>query len=547
MLARETHYGVPPARRKKHEKPLSNYREEDPAHAIKLLRFQSAARLPERIMSRLPLVLVIDDEVRSVEALERILEDDFTVKKATSVREAEAILAEEAVQAVLCDQRMPGTSGVEFLKTVRERWPDVVRMIISGYTDAEDIIQGVNEAGIYQYVTKPWHPESLMLTLKNAVRLYDLQRQNQLLAVELKMSSNRAEKIVVSRKEGLREHYAEDGIVRDGQSPMNAVCDRMRRVAPYSVSVLITGESGTGKELIARALHYNSLRWNKPFVVENCAALPDELLESELFGHRRGAFTGAVEEHTGLFERADGGTIFLDEIGEISPAFQAKLLRVLQEGEIRPVGGRQTRNVDVRVIAATNRDLEADVQAGRFREDLYYRLATVSIHLPPLRERRMDIPVIALTLLEKAQKQFGKPVKGLSGEAIECLKAYNWPGNVRELQNEIQHLLVMGPEGGTIGAEYLSRRILQASPSGGDTAKPDLTVANLEGTLHERVELIEACILRESLIRHRWNKSRAAKELGLSRVGLRAKLERYGLEKIEGLPVNSLKQSTSRL
>jgi two-component system response regulator HupR/HoxA len=498
-------------------------------------------------MSRLPLVLVIDDEVRSVEALERILEDDFTVKKATSVREAEAILAEEAVQAVLCDQRMPGTSGVEFLKTVRERWPDVVRMIISGYTDAEDIIQGVNEAGIYQYVTKPWHPESLMLTLRNAVRLYDLQRQNQLLAVELKMSSNRAEKIVVARKEGLREHYAEDGIVRDAQSPMNAVCDRMRRVAPYSVSVLITGESGTGKELIARALHYNSLRWNKPFVVENCAALPDELLESELFGHRRGAFTGAVEEHTGLFERADGGTIFLDEIGEISPAFQAKLLRVLQEGEIRPVGGRQTRNVDVRVIAATNRDLEADVQAGRFREDLYYRLATVSIHLPPLRERRMDIPVIAMTLLEKAQKQFGKPVKGLSGEAIECLKAYNWPGNVRELQNEIQHLLVMGPEGGTIGAEYLSRRILQASPSGGDTGKPDLTVANLEGTLHERVELIEACILRESLIRHRWNKSRAAKELGLSRVGLRAKLERYGLEKIEGLPVNSLKQSTSRL
>ena len=498
-------------------------------------------------MSRLPLVLVIDDEVRSVEALERILEDDFTVMKATSLPDAETILAGEAVQAVLCDQRMPGLTGVEFLKTVRERWPDVVRMIISGYTDAEDIIQGVNEAGIYQYVTKPWQPESLRLTLQNAVRLYELQRQNQLLAVELKMSSNRAEKIIVSRKEGLRQHYhADDGIVRGADSPMNAVCDRMRRVAPYSVSVLITGESGTGKELIARALHYNSLRWNKPFVVENCAALPDELLESELFGHRRGAFTGAVDEHTGLFERADGGTIFLDEIGEISPAFQAKLLRVLQEGEIRQVGGRQTRNVDVRVIAATNRDLEADVEAGRFREDLYYRLATVSIHLPPLRERRMDIPVIALTLLDKAQKQLGKLANGLSPEAIECLKAYNWPGNVRELQNEIQHLLVMGPEGGTIGAEHLSRRILRASPAG-STAKPDLTFAALDGTLHERIEVIEASILRESLIRHRWNKSRAAKELGLSRVGLRAKLERYGLEKIEGLPVNPPKQSSSRL
>ncbi len=267
---------------------------------------------------------------------------------------------------------MPGMSGVEFLKIVRERWPDVVRMIISGYTDAEDIIQGVNEAGIYQYVTKPWQPDSLALTLKNAVRLYKLQRENELLAIELKMSSNRAEKVVASRRQGLRETCeSDDGIVRDRNSPMNDVCARMRRVAPYDISVLITGESGTGKELIARALHYNSLRWNKPFVVENCAALPDELLESELFGHRRGAFTGAVEDHVGLFQRADGGTVFLDEIGEVSPSFQAKLLRVLQESEIRPVGGRQTRKIDVRVIAATNRDLEDEVSAGRFREDLY--------------------------------------------------------------------------------------------------------------------------------------------------------------------------------
>jgi two-component system, NtrC family, response regulator HupR/HoxA len=496
-------------------------------------------------MSTLPSVLVIDDELRSVEALERILEDDFEVMKATSVREAEAILAEEAIQVVLCDQRMPGVTGVEFLKTVRERWPDVVRMIISGYTDAEDIIQGINEAGIYQYVTKPWQPESLTLTLKNAVRLYELQRQNDLLAIELKMSSSRAEKIIVTRRQGLREHYQfEDGIVRDKESPMNAVCDRMRRIAPYDISVLIMGESGTGKELIARALHYNSLRWNKPFVVENCAALPDELLESELFGHRRGAFTGAVDEHIGLFQRADGGTIFLDEIGEVSPAFQSKLLRVLQEGEIRPVGGRQTRTVDVRVIAATNRDLETEVQAGRFREDLYYRLATVSIRVPPLRERRADITVIAKTLLDKAQKQLGKAVNGLSQEAIECLKTYNWPGNVRELQNEIQHLLVMGPEGAVIGAEHLSRRILQALPRE-DAAAADLSIANLEGTLRERIETLEACILRESLIRHRWNKSRAAKELGLSRVGLRAKLERYGLEKIEGLPVAPAKKYAS--
>ncbi len=491
----------------------------------------------------LPPVLVIDDEVRSVEALERILEDDFDVKKATSVREAEAILADEAIQVVLCDQRMPGMSGVDFLKIVRERWPDVVRMIISGYTDAEDIIQGVNEAGIYQYVTKPWQPDSLTLTLKNAVRLYKLQRENELLAVELKMSSNRAEKVVAGRRQGLRETYhGDDGIVRDQASPMNDVCARMRRVAPFDISVMITGESGTGKELIARALHYNSLRWNKPFVVENCAALPDELLESELFGHRRGAFTGAIEDHVGLFQRADGGTVFLDEIGEVSPSFQAKLLRVLQEGEIRPLGGRQTRNVDVRVIAATNRDLEAEVEAGRFREDLFYRMATVSIHLPPLRERRMDIPVIASALLEKAQKQLGKSVQGLSPEATECLKTYDWPGNVRELQNEIQQILIMGPSGGVIGAEHLSRRVLQASPRIQAAPDKETSLAGLEGTLRERIECLEARILRESLIRHRWNKSRAAKELGLSRVGLRAKLERYGLEKIEALPVEPAKK-----
>jgi two-component system, NtrC family, response regulator HupR/HoxA len=496
-------------------------------------------------MSALPTVLVIDDEVRSVEALERILEDDFDVKKATSFGEAEAILADEAIQVVLCDQRMPGMSGVEFLKTVRERWPDVVRMIISGYTDAEDIIQGVNEAGIYHYVTKPWQPDSLTLTLKNAVRLYRLQRENELLAIELKMSSNRAEKVVAGRRQGLRETYrGDDGIVRDANSPINEVCAHMRQVAPFDISVMITGESGAGKELIARALHYNSLRWNKPFVVENCAALPDELLESELFGHKRGSFTGAVEDHVGLFQRADGGTVFLDEIGEVSPAFQAKLLRVLQDGEIRPVGARQTLNVNVRVIAATNRDLEAEVQAGRFREDLFYRLATVSIHVPPLRERPMDIPVLAAALLDKAQKKLGKTVKGLSAEAVDCLKRHRWPGNVRELQNEIQHLLIMGPADGVIGAEHLSRRILLAStePRRESAPEKELAISGLEGTLRERIECLEAGILRESLIRNRWNKSRAAKELGLSRVGLRAKLERYSLEKIEALPVEPAKK-----
>ena len=485
-------------------------------------------------MSTRPTVLIVDDEVRSVESLKRNLADDFEIRTAIDVEQAERVLEEDWVQIILCDQRMPDTTGVEFLKTVRERWPDVVRIIISGYTDAGDIISGINEAGIYHYITKPWQPENLLLTLKNAARLFDLQRQNELLAIELKMSSSRAEKVITEKRQSLRQHYqCDDGIIRAEDSPMNGVCDMLRQVAAYDVSVLLMGESGTGKELAARALHYNSLRWNNPFVVENCGALPDELLESELFGHKRGAFTGAVENHQGLFERADGGTVFLDEIGEVSPAFQVKLLRVLQEGEIRPVGSSKSRKVDVRVIAATNKDLEAEVRAGRFRKDLYFRLAAMTIDLPPLRERPMDIPVLSEVLLQKAMENLGKSVSGLSPEAIDCLTRYQWPGNVREMQNEIQRVLVMAPEGGELGADLLSPKILLAA-----TPEDELELALLsdfDGTLKERIESLEAQILRETLIRHRWNKSRAAKELGLSRVGLRGKLERYGLEKVENI------------
>jgi two-component system response regulator HupR/HoxA len=485
-------------------------------------------------MNPLPTLLVVDDEVRSLESLQRILEDDFDVKTALDVEEAERILQQEWVQIILCDQRMPEMSGVEFLKRVRDQWPDVIRMIISGYTDSEDIISAVNEAGIYQYITKPWHPDGLLLMLKNATRLYELQRQNEALSIELKMMPEQLDASMHNKRTQLRDSYqCEDGIVRTAESCMNAVCDKIRRVAPYDVSVLLSGESGTGKELAARALHYNSLRWDKPFVVENCGALPDELLESELFGYKRGAFTGAVEDRTGLFERANGGTVFLDEIGEVSPAFQVKLLRVLQEGEIRPLGSGRTRKVDVRIIAASNKDLETEVREGRFREDLYYRLATVVIPLPPLRKRKEDIPLLAENLLGSAMQHLGKNVKGFEEETLTHLQAYHWPGNVRELQNEVQHMLVMANED-KLGADLLSPRVLHAAPRGEAPVVEHLT--GLQGTLKDRVEALEARILRETLIRHRWNKSRAARELGLSRVGLRSKLERYGLEHTEQSP-----------
>jgi two-component system response regulator HupR/HoxA len=484
-------------------------------------------------MNSRPTVLIVDDEVRSLETLERILEDEFDIKTADNITDARKILETEWVQIILCDQRMPEISGVEFLKQVREQWPEVIRMIISGYTDSEDIISAVNEAGIYQFVTKPWHPDSLILLLKNAAELFDLQRKNEILSVELKMSPSRLQSSVEEKRKSLRDDYScDDQIVRSDESCMNQVCERIRRVSPYDISVLLTGESGTGKELAARALHYNSHRWDQPFVVENCGALPDELLESELFGYKKGAFTGAVEDRAGLFERANGGTVFLDEIGEVSPAFQVKLLRVLQEGEIRPLGSSQTRQVDVRVIAATNRDLEQDVRDGRFREDLYYRLATVTVQLPALRERKMDIPLIAKSILQSSMQQLGKQVAGFTDETLACMQAYHWPGNVRELQNEIRHMLVM-TESDLLSADLLTPRVLQAAP---EEDEADLKVMNdLEGTLKERVESLEARILKECLIRNRWNKSQAAKEMGLSRVGLRSKLERYGLEKVEQL------------
>ena len=473
-------------------------------------------------MSR-PAVLLVDDEPLSLDTLARILDEEFDVRTATDPFEAERILEEDWIQVVISDQRMPGMSGVEFLARVRERWPDLVRIIISGYADAEDIIDGINRAGIHQYITKPWHPDQLLLILRNACRLVQLQRENALLALEMKVTAQGLEQRMAAQRERLKRDFQLDGIIHSPTSPIRRVCDQIARIAPYDIPVLLTGESGTGKELFARALHYNSPRADKPFVAENTGAMPDQLLESELFGHEKGAFTGAVSTRVGLFEQADGGTIFLDEIGEVSTTFQVKLLRVLQEQEVRPLGSSRRRKVNVRVVAATNRDLEQAIREGRFREDLYYRLAGVRIHVPPLRERPMDIAPIAGHVLEQAQRAFSKPVDGFTQEALDCMNRYHWPGNVRELQNEIQRVLVLA-SGRTLGADLLDARILRAAADAGDWS-----AEGINGSLKNRVEALEASLLRETLIRYRWNKTQAAEELGLSRVGLRSKLDRYGL------------------
>ncbi len=479
----------------------------------------------------LPSILIIDDEPRSIETLERILDEHFDVHTANNVEEALVVLKQEWIQVVVCDQRMPDVTGVELCSQIREAWPEIIRMIISGYTDSEDIINAINEGGIYQYISKPWHPDDVILKLKNAVELFDLHRINERLSIELNLQPKTLKEAIEVQRKLLQAHYSWEGIVRSPDSIMNVTCDTIKQVSPFDVSVLVTGESGTGKELCARALHYNSLRQDGPFVAENCGALPDELLESELFGHKKGAFTGAVDDRIGLFESANDGTIFLDEIGDISPAFQLKLLRVLQEKEIRPLGSNKRRPVDVRILAATNKNLEEEVREGRFRQDLYYRLATFTIKLPPLRDRLEDIPYLTAYLLEESMKELGKRVEGVTSETMDCLQKYQWPGNVRELQNEIKRMLVLA-QNDKLEANLISPHILRATP---DDMRNDMKVVTgrSNGTLKDRIEQLESRVLKETLVRLNWNKTRAAEELGLSRVGLRSKLERYGLEKTD--------------
>ena len=482
-------------------------------------------------------VLLVDDEPRSLDAMRRTLEEDFEIASAASADEARTVLQHRSFDVILCDQRMPGLTGVEFLKEVRQRWPDTVRIIISGYTDSEDIVAGINEAGIHQYLLKPWVPEHLLHTVQEAVGALRVRHGMARLDLDLRAGGPVLQQRQALKQAAVRDAFGFDRLYRGPDSPLDTLCVVAKRVAAVELPVLITGESGTGKELLARAIHVASGRSQQAFVVENCAAIPDTLLESELFGHKRGSFTGAVADHVGLFQRAHGGTLFLDEIGETSPAFQVKLLRVLQEGEVRPVGSTRAVPVDVRVLAATHRRLEDDMRSGRFREDLYYRLAGVTLHLPPLRERVGDIAVIAHALLDQVRQELGRPQVVFGSGAMACLLQYPWPGNARELRNEIARAVALA-EGLELEPAHFSARVLRgctdrlATPH--DAADPADTVG-APGSLAQRLDAMEATILRETLLRHRWNKTRAAKELNLSRVGLRAKMVRFGMAEAPGI------------
>jgi DNA-binding NtrC family response regulator len=454
-------------------------------------------------------VLVVDDEELYRRALERILRRvGHQVSTARDATEALALLAAQPVDLVLADVKMPGINGLELVRQIHEFAPDLPCIVITGYGGAQQSVEALR-AGAFWYLEKPFdqqHLDAVRRLVEQAIELGRLKAENRLLQHQL------------------RSKYRFENIV--GNSPaLRAVLDLVAKVADTDSTVLVTGESGTGKELIARAIHYNSRRAERMFVTVNCGAIPEELLESELFGHVRGAFTNAVNHREGRFSVAHGGTIFLDEIGDMSPNLQVKLLRVLQDRSFEPVGSSKTISVDVRVIAATNQDLEVAIRERRFREDLFYRLNVIPIEVPPLRERREDIPLLLKHFLEAGSRERGRPVPVLSREAEDRLLGHAWPGNVRELENAIERLVVLCGER-EIGEADLPAALRR--PSAPAPHAPQLPPTGL--SFRDVVEDFETHLILQALEQTHWNKNRAAQLLGLNRTTLIEKIKKKRLE-----------------
>ncbi len=466
-------------------------------------------------------VLAVDDEQPSLNAIYRTLRREFNVIQALHGQAALEVLRKEKVAVILADQRMPEMSGVELFRHALKIQPDAVRILITGYMDIEATIRAINEGQVFYYINKPWEPDELRLIIRRAVEQYRLREENRRLMEELRQANQRLqeENIILHRE--AEKQYEFKNIIGQSQA-MQEVFRLMRKAIPTDITVLLTGETGTGKELIARAIHYNGPRKDKLFVAQNCSALPDTLLESELFGHMKGAFTGAISDKKGIFELADGGTVFLDEIADTSPAFQQRLLRVLQEGEIRPLGSEKSIQVNVRIISASNRDLQEAIRAGKFREDLYYRLNVFPIHVPPLRERREDIPLLANHFLEKYRRKLKKNIPYIDKEALKILMAASFPGNVRELENEIERAVALADPGQPITPELLSPRLTGEAPI-------LHSFLQQSGSLKEITESIEKYLISEKLRQFKGNITHTARSLGLSRVGLQKKIQRYGI------------------
>ena len=454
-------------------------------------------------------ILVIDDEANLRKVLAAMLRrDGFDVTVAADGEQGLAEFNKNGADIVVTDLVMPKAGGMEVLRAVNAANPDVPVIIITAHGTVDSAVDAI-KAGAFDYVTKPFDQAELSAVIAKAAKAHD-----------------------VAQRSVRADAKARAAII--GESPqLQEVFKIIDKVADTPSTVLINGESGTGKELIASALHGASSRRDKPFIKINCAAIPHNLLESELFGYERGAFTGAVTSKPGRFELADGGTLFLDEIGEIPVEMQVKLLRALQEGEFERVGGIKTTRVDVRLIAATNRDLQAEIEAGRFRKDLYYRLAVVPIVLPPLRERRTDIPMLAGHFVEKYNRKLNKKIESISDDAMALLQAYNWPGNIRELENLIERVLLFA-DGPSITAKDLPDPVRQGS----GTPAPALSAAPLEastgeGGLKDIVRMkaaeLEKDLITKALEETGGNVTRAARLLQISRKSLQTKMKEFGL------------------
>jgi len=454
----------------------------------------------------LPTLLIVDDERSTREGLRSALEEEFDVYTATGTRDAEVILKSEAIQILLTDLRLGGESGMELLDFALGLPSPPVAIMMTAYGSIDTAVEAMRR-GAWHFVTKPLNLDEVEMLLKRALRTSHLEAENKQLTQQV------------------RQSHKLDRLI--GKSPeIQKVSEMIRQVAPTRATILIEGESGTGKEVVASLLHHLSGRPAAKMVIVHCAALSPQLLESELFGHEKGAFTGAAQRRIGRFEQADGGTLFLDEIGEIDPATQIKLLRVLSERTIERVGSNTPLKVDVRVIAATNKKLRALVDHGTFREDLYFRLNVVKIDMPPLRTRREDIVLLANSFLEEFAKENGRPVKPLTDTALHLLLTYPWPGNVRELRTAIEHGVVMSNEN-VIDVRHLPQFLLsQPSPGPVLEQAPKNSLAEAaEFNLHS----LETNTIRTALATTKGNRTRTAELLGVSRRTLQRKLKESGL------------------
>ena len=454
-------------------------------------------------------ILVVDDEQSLREVLSIMLKRaGYAVISAADGEEAIECLNKEIFDLVITDLRMPKIDGMEVLKAVKSASPETVVLVITAFATADSAVEAMKQ-GAYDYLTKPFQVDEVQLIIRNALEKRRLTTENILLKREMASQSSFAQLV--------------------GQSDaMQKVFDVVRKVADSKSNVLICGESGTGKELVARAIHYNSARSPMPFVAVNCSAVPETLLESELFGHMKGSFTGAISNKAGLFEVANGGTIFLDEIGDTTPTIQVKLLRVIQEREFRRVGGTQDVKVDVRIVAATNKDLEKAVADGSFREDLYYRLDVIPIRLPPLRLRSGDIPLLVNHFLERFSKESGKPAPTLSAEAVHVLLCHEWRGNVRELENLIERVVAFSTGGTVTDSDVRGWLHRSVSPQQQPGVPMDLTDDGLD--LEGLINGIEKDLLLKALERSKWVKKKAARLLRLNTRSFRYRLEKYAIK-----------------